>query len=452
MSPIQQMLLGVGGSVSVDNEGGVEFVSSGLGVGDGESLAIASDSSLNLGSGAFTLECWIKMNSSQGSAWNVLACTSGYLFGTGVHSFNVYVYGTAGIRIFDSSGGPGENWSLVFQDDSLFNNSSWTHFAWTRVSNGNNTSNNNNTVWINGTAQTSFSNKDNEYSDGQNLYIGASDYNQNGTATQYGFDGKISNFRLTKGQALYTDNFTPLTSPLTTTSQGATASNVIVLGCASTTSVTSFEKTPSTPTTQGTPTTVSASDGPFNVSNLWAKLSSVDADTKDSYVPTLSNNDLTAAAGNSSDWHHGRSTLGFTSGKYYWEVTASGNGMIGVEPISENIDREFYNAGTSGIATRDGKVWFGGSTVYNNASDDWSDGDTIGVAFDADTGTIYIYIDGTLSYSYDSNMSSTVFKKPSYSVYDSWTFTFNFGQSGFDQTPPTGYNAINTDNGAESWV
>jgi len=28
----------------------------------------------------------------------------------------------------------------------------------------------------------------------------------------------------------------------------------------------------------------------------------------------------------------------------------------------------------------------------------------------------------------------------------------NFGQSGFDQTPPTGYNAINTDNGAESWV
>ena len=43
-------------------------------------------------------------------------------------------------------------------------------------------------------------------------------------------DGQISNLRLTKGQALYTSNFTPSTSALTTTSQGATASNVKFLG------------------------------------------------------------------------------------------------------------------------------------------------------------------------------------------------------------------------------
>ena len=45
--------------------------------------------------------------------------------------------------------------------------------------------------------------------------------------------GYISNFRLTKGQALYTANFTPSTSALTTTSQGATASNVSLLTCQS---------------------------------------------------------------------------------------------------------------------------------------------------------------------------------------------------------------------------
>ena len=45
------------------------------------------------------------------------------------------------------------------------------------------------------------------------------------------FDGKISNVRITKGQALYTAPFTVTTEPLTTTSQGATASNVKLLCC-----------------------------------------------------------------------------------------------------------------------------------------------------------------------------------------------------------------------------
>jgi hypothetical protein len=49
------------------------------------------------------------------------------------------------------------------------------------------------------------------------------------------YTGYISNFRVVKGQALYTSNFTPSTIPLTTTSQGATASNVSLLTCQSAT-------------------------------------------------------------------------------------------------------------------------------------------------------------------------------------------------------------------------
>ena len=187
----------------------------------------------------------------------------------------------------------------------------------------------------------------------------------------------------------------------------------------------------------------------------YAKLSTNNSDTKDAHQPTLSNNDLTAQSStpNTTNWNHGRSTLGFTTGKWYWEVTATGNAMIGVEPISENIDREFFNEGTTaGLATRDGKVWFGGTKVVDSGND-WSDGQTIGVAFDADNGYMYIYVNGTLKYSYDSTMSSSVIKKPSYSVYDAgsgqqWTLSFNFGDGGFAQTPPNGYSAVNTANGA----
>ena len=257
-------LVNSGCTSSTDNPfittgGAVDFNGGGYNSG-GESLAISSDSSLDLGSGSFTIEAWVKMDSTQGTSWNVLACSSGYLTGTGVRSWNIYVYGTAGLRIYDSSGGPGENWTMVYGNDSLFNNSSWTHIAWTRSVNGNNTSNNNNTVWINGVGQGSFSNRDNSYSDGQNLYIGSSDYSQNGNIDEYGFDGAISNFRFTKGQVLYTSNFTPSTSSLTTTSQGATASNVSVLGLQHPSTLTSFAKSPSTPTVTGTPTVTT---GPF---------------------------------------------------------------------------------------------------------------------------------------------------------------------------------------------
>ena len=44
-------------------------------------------------------------------------------------------------------------------------------------------------------------------------------------------DADISNVRITTGQVLYTNNFTPSTVPLTTTSQGAVASNVKLLCC-----------------------------------------------------------------------------------------------------------------------------------------------------------------------------------------------------------------------------
>jgi hypothetical protein len=77
------------------------------------------------------------------------------------------------------------------------------------------------------------------YVDGVEVISRTDTYNFNGTYIGYGgyynssylHDGKISNLRVVKGQALYTSNFTPPGTTLTTTSQGAIASNVKLICC-----------------------------------------------------------------------------------------------------------------------------------------------------------------------------------------------------------------------------
>ena len=74
------------------------------------------------------------------------------------------------------------------------------------------------------------------------------------------FVGKVSNVRVVRGQALYTSNFTSPTSALTTTSQGATASNVKLLCCQSSSSIIEADVSPSSIFNEGT---VADTDNPF---------------------------------------------------------------------------------------------------------------------------------------------------------------------------------------------
>ena len=99
----------------------------------------------------------------------------------------------------------------------------WHHIAVTRDG-----SSNTGTFWIDGTSRGTISSWSNASTNSSEpLYIGDGELSSSG----YFFDGYISNARITIGQKLYTSNFTPSTTPLTTTSQGATASNVKFLGC-----------------------------------------------------------------------------------------------------------------------------------------------------------------------------------------------------------------------------
>ena len=231
----------------------VGFSSSGS--SDGDSLTIASSSDTDLGSGDFTLECWFKDDAGDSSHDTIFALenygSGGSDSGPG-NSFSCYAY-NLGIKIFDRSSG---SFSTKTDVNNTFGKGQWTHFAWTRSGSGSN----NNTIWINGNNVAQFTGTL-SYTDGQDFFIGSNDYSRTGTPNEYGFNGNISNVRITKGQAVYTSAFKPSTTPMTTTTGGATASNVKVI-CCNNSSITGSSVTSGTITSTNTPT--ASTDSPFD--------------------------------------------------------------------------------------------------------------------------------------------------------------------------------------------
>ena len=225
---------------------------SSTGSNDGaKSLTIANSSGNDFGSGDFTMECWFKDDAGI-AEHDTIFSMSGYTTSSSDDSFNCYVY-NQGIKIFDRTGG---GFSLRTEVANTYNKEQWVHFAWTRSGSGSN----NNTIWINGMNVAQFTGTVN-YASGQDFYIGGNQYNGGGTPNEYGFNGKISNVRITKGQAIYTSSFRPSYEPLTTTTGGATASNVKVI-CCNNSSITGSSLTSGTITSTNTPT--ASTDSPFD--------------------------------------------------------------------------------------------------------------------------------------------------------------------------------------------
>tara|TARA_R100000664_G_scaffold11936_1_gene19199 strand:- start:339 stop:1055 length:717 start_codon:yes stop_codon:yes gene_type:complete len=238
MSPIQQMLLGTGAGVSEPT--GLFSVNLD---GVGDYLSLASTSDLAFGTGDWTLEGWFYWNNkdtgSDGSGGSEQMLFDYRTSGQGAYptiwknsSDQIGYYSNTAVRITGSA----------------ISNDVWYHIAACRSSGTTK-------LFINGVSQGSFSDSIN-YQANQ-FMIGALDPSWLG---DYMFNGLVSNVRSIKGQALYTSNFTPSTEPLTTTSQGATASNVKLL-CCNDSSITGSSVKPGTITVHGNPT--SSTDNPF---------------------------------------------------------------------------------------------------------------------------------------------------------------------------------------------
>jgi len=201
-----------------------------------ESYIPNTDSSTN-----FCLETWVKTD-NDGSSWEVI--------------YSQYVGSGAGRMFFGINGNKieldldGMSGTFNTGANSVYGGQ-WYHVAWT----------------FDGTTHRLFLNgelKDTNVPANFSNGIGQSNPRLGGIIhawSSFDLDGKLSNFRITHGQAVYTSSFRPPTEPLTTTSQGVTGSNCKLLCCNNST-ITNNDGSSGTLTVSGGLT--ASTDSPFD--------------------------------------------------------------------------------------------------------------------------------------------------------------------------------------------
>jgi len=154
-------------------------------------------SNFNFGTGNFTVEGWIYLN-SLASSYYVMAGT--WTTGT-TDEWLIQIQNNNSIRFLTTTG-------TTFYSTTI-SVGQWYHIAGVR--NGSTI-----TLYVNGTSVGSYTNANSIGSVSKVTYIGAQQ------SPIWYVNGFISNFRITNGVAVYTGNFTVPTSPLTSTQSSGT--------------------------------------------------------------------------------------------------------------------------------------------------------------------------------------------------------------------------------------
>ena len=202
--------------------GGVDF--------DGDdtlTLAASSDFTFD---GDFTVEGWfyVDSHSNYDALWGL-----GRYSGASPNDGVLFYFVSDGILKFYAFGG-----DLITGPQIALN--AWSHVAIVR-------SGSTVTMYVNGNAEGSATKSDDFGSGSNNTFNIGSGLNSSSTNVDF-FDGKISNFRVVKGTAVYTTNFVPPRAALTN------ISGTKLLCCQSDSSATTAAVTPGTITAVGDPT------------------------------------------------------------------------------------------------------------------------------------------------------------------------------------------------------
>ena len=405
---------------------------------DGTSyLTAGSSSDFTMGTGDFTVECWINLAAYNNAGIFQISSAAGGFTSTGFNNTITVWIVDQGFWKYNANGA--EKVTTIVPSLRM-----WHHVALVR--NSGTTS-----LYVNGILLKS----DTDTTNYDGTYIGIGGY----YSTTYLIDGLISNFRVVKGTALYTEDFVPSTKPLTN------VTNTKLLCCNSNSSATSATVTPGTITASGTKS-LPSSFSPFDTS-----IDEVLGKGSDYCI--LNNNDngdatitdagtyFTANASGGTTGSNVTGTIGMplNSGKYYWEYTLAGGSASGVYGIGygsvANITALSNLAGAGvkiyGYSPNGNKYENASATSYGKAI---TVGTTISVLFDSDTRELEFWWNGT-----SQGVAYTVAVPDRSREYVSMLHgndssggagpaqvRGNWGQQPFKYKPPEGYKTLNIKN------
>jgi hypothetical protein len=404
--------------------------------------------------------------------------SSGTLFGGGTSGSNygqIYFAGNA-LNFYNATGNEQLITTALYRDPSA-----WYHIV-VAIDTTQATASNRIKFYVNGVQQTSFATA-NYPSQNADLYINSSNIHSIGSLyytagnTDY-FDGYLGEVNFVDGVQLTPSSFgttdaNGIWQPIPYT--GTYGTNGYYLKFNNTTSTATLGNDSSGNSNTWTVNNISLTSGttydsmldsPSNASSTIANYCTLN--------PLDQGGSSSASSGNlqfnstSSDLFAGmRSTIGVTTGKWYFEAIPTTFGVgapdkivrIGVVDTKYNIDANggdtaSYNSGAVWDSRDNGAAAY----LYTNASSNsyaysFTVNDVVMVAFDADTGAIWFGKNGTWNTGSPSAGTS-----PAYTMPLGYTFTpfadganstvtqYNFGQQPFVYTPPTGFNRLNTYN------
>jgi hypothetical protein len=372
------------------------YGSSGFFDGTGDYLSAGSSSDYLFGTSDFTVEGWFYLTSDstrQDLIGNYTDSTSGWGIGTSINVAGQIVVYYGNTIILDSA-------------TRVWSPNTWNHFALTR-------SGTSLKLFVNGVNTTTTTNSTNIAATAYNTLIGAVTSISTGSAQLF-CTGYIQDFRIYKGLAKYTSNFTP---------PSATQNTTIAAGCDSLTD---------TPTSYGTDTGAGG-----EVRGNYATLNPLDN------TATLSNGNLDVTWPSAS-YASSYGTIAIPStGSWYYECNVTASVILGRDlfiGISLSNGRGgLFSSFTSSVMYRyDGLKYIDTALTAYGAS--FILGDVIGVAINSSSGQITFYKNGTsqgaISYSLTGK---TMF--PCIALYTAST-SVNFGQRPFAYAAPSGFKAL----------
>jgi len=179
------------------------------------------------------------------------------------------------------------------------------------------------------------------------------------------------------------------------------------------------------------------------------------------YNNTLADGNLSISASSASTTTVVLATIGVSSGKWYWEYVQTSSS--GADLCLSGLARDNVTlTAVQSYLGMDANGWgyYGTGWTYHNAvanqsyGDPYGTNDVIGVAFDADVGTLVFYKNGVSQGTAFTGLTSGPYF-PAFGDGGSTTNiaqSVNFGQRPFAYTPPTGFLKLNTFNLPDSTI